>query len=66
MICRLRNLIYYVNAGYATLYPSGVGSEIQAINKTNDLLSVMTVCRNVYHNGVAANTCYKFMKVLPT
>ena len=37
---------------------------IQAIDKTNEFLSVMTVCKNAFHNGALAHTCYKFMKVL--
>ena len=41
-----------------------MGSGIQAIDKTNKLLSVMTVCRNVFHNGDITYICYKFMKVL--
>ena len=28
-----------------------MGSGIQAINKTSELLSVLTVCRNTFHNG---------------
>ena len=51
MVCQLRNLIYYLHACYAILYPKGMGSGIQAIDKTNELLSVMTVCRNSFHNG---------------
>ena len=31
--------------------------------KTN---TVMTVCRNAFHNGAMACTCYRFMKVLFT
>ena len=26
----------------------------------------MAVCRNAFHNGVVAHTCYKFTKVLST
>ena len=66
MVCHLRNLIYYLHACYTILYPKGMGSGIQAIDKTNELLSVMTVCRNAFHNGAMAHTCYKFMKVLST
>ena len=44
-ICQLKILTYYLNAGYAILYPKGMNSEIQAVDKTNKLLSVMTVCR---------------------
>ena len=44
-ICQLKHLTYYLNAGYAILYPKGMDSEIQAVDKTNKLLSVMTVCR---------------------
>ena len=36
--------MYHLNAGYATLYPKGMGSWIQSIDKTNELLSVTTVC----------------------
>ena len=32
-----------LNACYAILYPKGIDSGIQAINKTNKLLSVLTV-----------------------
>ena len=39
---------------------------IQAIDKANELLSVMTVCRNAFQNGAMAYTCYKFMKLLST
>ena len=41
-----------------------MGSGIQAIDKTNELLPVMTVCRNNFHNGAMTHSCYKFMKVL--
>ena len=54
-----------MNACFTILYQKGMGSGIQAIDKTNEFLSVMTVCRNAFHNGAMANTCYKFMKVLP-
>ena len=37
-----------------------MGSEIQALDKTNKLLSVMTVCRNAFHNGTMAHICHKF------
>ena len=58
-----------------------MGSGIQAINKTNKLLStmtacsqkkkkklllVMTACRNNFHNGAMTYTCYTFMKVQST
>ena len=66
MVCQLRNLIYYLHACYAILYSKGMGSEIQAIDKTNELLSAMAVCRNVSHNNTMAHTCYNFMKVLST
>ena len=59
-------LICYLNAYYAILYSKRMASGIQAIDKTNELLSVMNVCRNVFHNGAMAYTCYKFMKVLST
>ena len=48
------------------LYQKGMGSGIQAIDKTNEILSFMTVCRNAFDNGIMAYTCYKFMKVLFT
>ena len=62
----MKNLIYYLHACYAILYPKGMGSGIQATDKTNELLSVMTVCRNALRNGAMAYTCHKFMKVLST
>ena len=34
---------YYLHASYAILYPKGMGSGIQNIDKTNEFLSVMTV-----------------------
>ena len=37
MVCQLRDLIYCLNACYTILYPSGTGSVIQSINKTNEL-----------------------------
>ena len=64
MVCELRNLIYDLNACYAILYLKGMGSVIQAIDKTNELLTVMTVCKNAFHNGAMACICYKFLKVL--
>ena len=66
MVCELINLIYYLNASYAVLYPKCMGSGIQAIEKINKLLSAMTACRNAFHNGPMTHTCYKFMKVLYT
>ena len=66
MVCQLGNLMYYLHACYAVLYPKGMCSGIQAIDKTTELLSVMAVCRNAFHNGPMAHTCYKLMKVLPT
>ena len=48
------------------LYSKGMGSRIQVIDKTNEHLSVMPVCRDAFHNGAMAYTCYKFMKVLST
>ena len=48
------------------LYPKGMGNVIQAIEKTNELPSVMTLCKNAFHNGDMAHTCYKLMKVLST
>ena len=62
----MRNLTYYLNVCYAILNPKDTGSGIRAIFKINKLLSVMAVCRNVFHNGATAHTCYKFMKVLST
>ena len=50
MVCQLKNLIYSLHA----CYPEGM-----AIDKTNELLSVMTVCRKAFHNGAMAHTCYK-------
>ena len=64
MIGQLRNLIHYLHACYATLYPKGMGRGIQATDKTNELLSVITVCKNALHNDAMAHTCYKFMKIL--
>ena len=43
-----------------------MGSEIQATDKTNELLPVMTVCRNAFDNGAMAHTFYKLIKVLST
>ena len=48
------------------LYPKCMGSGIQAIDKTNELLSVMTLCINTSHNGAMTHTCYNFIKVLST
>ena len=56
LVCQLRNLIHYLNACYAILYPEGIGIEIQTIDKTNKLLSVMTVRRDAVHNR-AHNFC---------
>ena len=42
-------------------YTKGMGSGIQATDKTNELLSVMTVCRNAFHNGAMSYTCYKWV-----
>ena len=47
----LRNLIYYLNACYVILYPKDMGSGIQAIDTTNELLSLTTVCRNAFHSA---------------
>ena len=44
----------------AMLSYTQMGSEIQAIDKANEILSFMTVCRNVFHNGSMAHTCYKW------
>ena len=38
------------------LYPKGMGSGIQATEKTNKPLSVTTVCRNAFHNGAMVHT----------
>ena len=38
----------------ATLYPKSIDSGIQTTDKPNKLLSVMTVCRCGFHNGVMA------------
>ena len=37
MVCQLRNLIYYLNAFYAILYPKGM-----TIDETNEFLSVIS------------------------
>ena len=50
MGCHLINLIYYVNACCAILYQKCMGNGVQA-NDTIKILSVMTVCRNAFHNG---------------
>ena len=42
-------------------YTKGMGSGIQATDKTNELLSVMTVFRNAFHNGAMSYTCYKWV-----
>ena len=55
-----------MHACYAILYPKGIVSGIQAIDKIHELLSVMTVCRSAFHNGAMAHTFHKFMKVLST
>ena len=55
MVCQLRNLVYELHASYAIIHSKGMGSEIQAIDKANELLSVMTVCINVFHNGAMAH-----------
>ena len=36
------------------IYPKCIGSGIQNTGKPNKLLSVMTVCRHGFHNGVMA------------
>ena len=50
MVCQLRNLIYHLNTCHAILYPKGMGSGIQTIDKTNETLSTMTVswCHDTY------------------
>ena len=55
-----------MSACYAILYPKGMGSGVQAIDKTNEPLPVMTVCRDTFGNGAMVYTCYTFMKVLST
>ena len=64
MVCQFGNLTYYFHACYAILYPKGISSGIQAIDKANELLSIMTACENAFDNGIMAHTCYKFMKIL--
>ena len=56
MIYQLRNLNHHLHPCFAILYPKGMGSGTQAIDKTNKLLLVMTVCRNVFHNGAMTHT----------
>ena len=60
MICQFRNLIYYLHVCYSILYAKGMGSGIQAIDKTDELLSVMAVCRNAFHNGAMTYTWLQF------
>ena len=55
-----------MSACYAILYPKGMGSGVQATDKTNEPLPVMTVCRDTFDNGAMVYTCYTFMKVLST
>ena len=43
MVWPLKKLIYYLQVCYVTLYRRGMDSRIQAIDKTNELLLVMTV-----------------------
>ena len=43
MVCKLRNLLYYLNACYDILHAKGVDNRIQTIDKTNKLLSAMCV-----------------------
>ena len=45
-----------LHACYAILHRKGMGSEIPTIVKANELLSVMTGCRNAFHNGAIAHT----------
>ena len=42
------------------LYPKDIASVIQAIDKTNKFLSLKAVCRNAFHNGAMAHTCYTY------
>ena len=58
MFCQLRNLIYYLNACYAILYPKDMDIGIQTIDKTNEHLSVITVCRNTFHNAKCCHGVY--------
>ena len=51
---------------FAMLYPKGMGRGIQATEKTNILLSVMSLCGNDFHNDAIAHTYCKFIKVLST
>ena len=63
MLVQHVGLIYfglYLHACYAILYPKGMGSEIEANDKTNELLSIKTVCRNDFHNVTTTHTCYKW------
>ena len=46
--------MYYWNDCYTILYPTVMRRRIQAIDKTYAFLSVMTVCRNAFDNGVMA------------
>ena len=61
MVSQFRNLIYLcITYMLAMLSYTQMGSGIQAIDKANEILSFMTVCRNVFHNGSMAHTCYKW------
>ena len=37
---------------YPVVYPKYIGSGIQATDKSNELLTVVTVCRHGFYNGV--------------
>ena len=44
----------------------GICSGIQANEKASELVSVMNMCRNTFHNGTTTYKCYNFMKLLST
>ena len=41
-------------ATHLIIYPKYIGSGIKNTGKPNKLLSVMTVCRRGFHNGIMA------------
>ena len=51
MFCQVRNLMHYLNDCYPILYPKGISSGTQAIDKTSELLLVMAECRNTFYNA---------------
>ena len=61
VVRKLRNLIYT----HPVIYPKCIGSRIQNTGKPNKILSVMTVCRHGFHNGVMAYML-QLVKVLST